>query len=123
MGSPLFDPMVDDIPEVEWVHGDDLCDCTFQRIGEWTNPYLAKTLTVRFCCIWEEMLASHPHLVQKTNGYHDPNTSKFVTEPAEWDGDGEMPRALWYRQIQAVTSRPLDEIRKKFAHLDPPKGR
>ena len=35
------------IPEIQWKHGDDLCDCTFQRIGFWTNPYLAKTLQVR----------------------------------------------------------------------------
>jgi hypothetical protein len=123
MGVPLFDPGVDDIPEVRWMHGDDLCDCSFQRIGEWTNPYIAKTLRVRFCCIWEELHKQYPDFVQTIPGYFDENDDKIVTDPAEWDGDTDMPRALWHRQIQAVTNRPLDEIRKKFAHLDPPKGR
>ena len=32
----------DNIPGVEWEYHDDLCDCTYQRIGFWTNPYIGE---------------------------------------------------------------------------------
>lgn len=112
------------LPEVHWVHDDDLCDCTFQRIGLWTNPYIGRTLKVRFCCVWKELLREYPDFVQEIPAFYDYNNHKYISEPWEWDSrDSDMPRAIWYRQIQAVTGRPLDEIRMQFRDMEPPKRR
>ena len=86
-------------PAVHWVHGDDLCDCTFQRIGSFTNPYLGKTLKIRLCCIWEKIYEQFPEFVQRIDGYWDDNTLTYNTEPKEWDAaDWDMPKHLWNRQ-------------------------
>lgn len=115
MNAHSFDALaMDTLPEIRWVHGDDLCDCTFQRIGEWTNPYIARTLRIRFCCVWAELLKDYPDLVQEIPGFYNENTDEFETDPWAWNGEGEMPRAIWYRQIQTVTGLPLDEVRLKF---------
>jgi hypothetical protein len=120
--NPLLFFPPDDIPEIRWTNQDDLCDCTFQRIGEWTNPYLAKTLRIRFCCVWEEFAKMWPDLFESIPAGYDHNTGTYVTEPMEWNGESDMPRALFYRQIQTITDKPLDEIRHKFADREPPKG-
>lgn len=114
--------LTENIPGIEWVHGDDLCDCTFQRIGEWTNPYIAKTLRVRFCCIWEELFKQYPEYVQRIDAYYDENAKRFVTEPWEWNGDDDMPRALWHRHLASKTGRSLSEVRQEYADQEPPKG-
>ena len=110
------------IPGMEWVMHDDLCDCTFQRIGEWTNPYIGKTLRVRFCCIWAELHKQYPQFVQELDGAFDYNAHQFVMEPKDWDGDFDMPRAIWYRHLAAKTGRPLAEIRQEHADKEPPKA-
>ena len=112
----------DDLPEVRWMHGDDLCDCTFQRIGEWTNPYIGQTMRVRFCCVWEKFEELYPDLFETIPAYYDGNRDKLVREPAVWDADHDMPRDIWYRQIQSVTGASLDEIREKFRDKEPPKA-
>jgi len=113
-----------EIPGIEWVHGDDLCDCTFQRIGEWTNPYIASTLRVRFCCIWEELFKQFPEFVQRIPAYYDGNSKRFVAEPWDWDAEYDMPRALWHRHVAAKEGwvRPLAEIRAEKADEEPPKA-
>ena len=92
-----------EIPEIRWEHGDDLCDCTFQRIGYWTNPYLARTTEIRICCVWKVMVEQNPEiaaLVREIPAFDDYNKDRWVTEPAPWDSeDGDMPRALWHRQL------------------------
>ena len=104
----------EEIPEIRWVHGDDLCDCTFQRLGEWTNPYLAKTMRVRMCCMWVELEKMFPHLVQHIPAFYNENTDLFETDFIEWNSpDGEMPRALWHRQLSVAMGLPLDEIRNR----------
>ncbi len=109
------------LPEVRWVHGDDLCDCTFQRIGEWTNPYLARTLRIRLCCVWKVLAEQYPEHVQEIPGFYDENRDEFVTVPMEWNAeDADMPRALWYRQIQAQTGVSLDYIRREYDGQEPP---
>ena len=111
------------IPDVRWEHGDDLCDCTFQRIGSWTNPYIAKTLRVRMCCLWEALYAEHPEFVQRIDAYWDENEQSYKTEPAPWDSNvGDMPRALWHRQIAIQTGLTLDEVRAEYADQEPPKA-
>jgi len=109
------------LPEVRWVHGDDLCDCAFQRIGEWTNPYIGRTLRVRLCCIWKEIYAQYPQFVEEVPAYWDDNAGAFLPVTMDWDvADSAMPRALWYRQLAARTGKPLEEIRREYANKQPP---
>lgn len=123
MNAHSFDALgMDNLPEIRWMHGDDLCDCTFQRIGEWANPYIGRTLRIRFCCVWAEILKDHPQHVQEIPGYWDENAERFDTEPMAWNGEDEMPRGLWHRQIQTVTGLPLEAIRDKFRDHNPPEG-
>lgn len=103
-------------PGVRWLLGDDLCDCIFQRIGEWTNPYLAQTLRVRLCCLWEELYRAYPQHVQRLDAYYDHNRDAYVAEPREWDSeDAAMPRYLWYRQLARRTGKGLADIRREYA--------
>jgi hypothetical protein len=103
---------VANLPDVHWLQGDDLCDCTFQRVGQWTNPYLAKTLRVRLCCIWNELYKAYPQFVQDIDAAYDLNRHEWVTEPQEWDSeDMDMPLPLWYRQVAQRDRRSLAEVR------------
>jgi len=108
-------------PETVWLHGDDACDCTFQRIGLWKNPYLGETLQVRMCCIWGELYRLFPQFVKETPAYLDGENEWLIGQRA-WDGEGEMPRALWHRQLARRYGRPLPEIRAEFADAKPPAG-
>jgi hypothetical protein len=108
-------------PEVRWMHGDDLCDCTFQRIGEWANPYIGKTETIRFCCVWQKFKEQWPDLFMEQNGYWDDNEKKYQPV-SEWNAEIDMPRDIWYRQLEAITGKPLPQIREEYASQDPPKG-
>lgn len=106
---------VGNIPDVHWLQGDGLCDCTFQRIGEWTNPYLAKTLRVRLCCIWAELYKQFPQFVQDIDGFYDENRHQWVENPYEWDGeDTPMPVPLWHRQLARKTGKPLSQVRAEY---------
>lgn len=109
-------------PDMEWLHGDDLCDCTFQRIGWWTNPYLAETLLVRVCCIWAELYKQFPQFVQTIHAYNDPNSGTYITTPQEWDADHEMPRHLWHRQLARKAGKSLADIRRMFKGETPPQA-
>lgn len=113
------------LPDVEWRHGDDLCDCTFQRIGMWKNPYLATTQEIRLCCVWAKLGEMFPDLVRSIPGYFNDNTQRWETDPWQWDGEEEMPKALWYRQLARQQDRSLTEIRAEYADKDElrPKGR
>ena len=114
--------LMDTLPEITWQHDDDLCDCTFQRIGQWTNPYLGRTMRVRFCCVWAEILKDYPQYVEEIPAFYNYNEDKFEDAVWEWDSkDADMPRAIWYRQIQTITGRPLDEIRMRFRDKEPPR--
>lgn len=116
------DWMTAELPEIEWDHEDDLCDCTFQRIGWWTNPYIGKTMRIRWCCIWNELGKQFPQYVELLPGFYNYNEGRYEAEPWEWDGEADMPRAIWYRQIQSITGRSLPEIRERFKEMAPPKG-
>ena len=107
-----------------WNCQDDLCDCTYQRIGMWTNPYLAETLEVRLCCIWAELQKQYPEFVRVTPAYLDGNAKQWVTEPAAWNGEAEMPKAIWYRHLAREQDRPVADIRAEYAEKDHlrPKG-
>jgi len=113
------------LPDVEWQTGDDLCDCTYQRIGMWKNPYLAETLEIRLCCVWAKLAEQYPDAVRTIPGYFNENTKEWMTQPWAWDGEAEMPKAIWYRHLARKLDRPLAEIRAEYAGKDHlrPKGR
>lgn len=106
------------LPSIEWLHEDDLCDCTFQRIGLWKNPYLAETLEVRMCCIWENLYRQYPDQVRKIPGYWNENTKTWITEPWAWDGEADMPKPLWYRQLARQQDRSVADIRAEYTDRD-----
>lgn len=96
----------------DWQHGDDLCDCVYQRIGSWDNPYLGVRHEIRLCCAWDKLRAMFPDCFRD-----------LVTgQPQQWNGAVEMPRYLWYRQLAIQQGRSLPEIRSEYEHEKPPKG-
>lgn len=114
---------VGNIPDVHWLQGDDLCDCTFQRVGQWTNPYLGKTLRVRLCCIWAELYKQFPQFVQDIDASYDSNTHQWVNEPQDWDSeDADMPLPLWYRQIARREGKSLSEVRNSARVAERPRA-
>ena len=110
------------IPEEQWTNQDDLCNCTFQRTGDWANPYLGRTQRVRICCLFSELYEQYPHLVQEIPAYYDENTGEWESKPREWDGEQDMPTAIWHRQLAVKTGMPLEDIRDVYANQSPPKG-
>lgn len=109
------------LPDVQWKHEDDLCDCTFQRIGMWKNPYLAETLEIRLCCVWAELGKMFPQFVRTIPGYWNENTEEWMTEPWEWNGETPMPAALWHRQIARKNNITVSEAREIAG--PPPQGK
>lgn len=104
------------LPGVNWLLGDDLCDCTFQRIYETTNPFIGSTLRMRLCCLWAELAKNYPELVQEIPAYFNGNLRRWETEPADWDSEEmDMPLYLWYRQLARQTGKSLAEIRVAYA--------
>lgn len=115
------------IPEEKWVHGDDLCDCTFQRIQEFTNPYLARTLRVRLCCIWSEIYKQFPQFVQEIPAFNNYNKStaekdEWVQTTQDWNGEGPMPRHIFHRQEAVRLNLPLSIVRTLLQDATPPQG-
>ena len=113
------------IPEINWDNIDDNCDCTYQRIGWWTNPYIGKTLELRLCCMWKVLIEKNPEMqafFREIPAFHNYNTDTYETEPHDWNGEDDMPRAIWYRQIASRTGRDLEQIRHDYDHLQPPRG-
>jgi hypothetical protein len=110
------------IPGLQWDTHDDLCDCTFQRIGFWTNPYIGATLRMRLCCLWKELAKQYPDLIQEVSAFYNYNTHEYEAKPWEWNGEFDMPRAIWYRHLASKTGAPLAEVRQEYADQEPPKG-
>lgn len=112
---------------VDWRHGDDLCDCRIQRIGEHCNPYSGHTHRVRLCCLEAKLIELLPELaeyVQDIPAYFDEDRGAFVDGVVAWDSvDSDMPRALWYRQIAHVTGKTLAEVRAEYSDREPPAAR
>lgn len=103
------------IPGTHWALGDDACDCTFQQVSEWSNPYIAQTLRVRWCCILEELFKMFPQHVTRIDAYYDHNRDKYVAEPREWDScEMDMPVYLWFRQLAKKQGRTLEQIRQEY---------
>ena len=109
------------LPDVLWNNGDDLCDCTYQRIGMWTNPYLAVTHEIRLCCAWAKLHEMFPEAVRTIPAFWDYNHDVWVTEPAEWNGEQDMPLALWHRQLARTRNITVAEARA--LNLPAPKGK
>ena len=130
MTSPvLSDRVVADItqamgvlPESFYDINDDACDCTFVRIGMWTNPYLGETLEVRMCCIWAELYKFFPQFVRVTAAFKDYNNDVWQPEVMEWNGETDMPANLWYRQLARKHGGTVAEMRTRYAGMEPPRG-
>lgn len=110
------------IPEEQWDNQDDLCNCTFQRTGDWANPYLGRTQRVRICCLFAELYDQYPQFIQEIPAYYDENTGEWESKPLEWDGEQDMPTAIWHRQLAVKTGMPLEDIREVYENQSPPKG-
>ena len=93
-----------------WDVNDDLCDCTYQRMGYWNNPYIGETYEVRLCCLYAEFEKQWPQYFKRTQ-----------IEPAEWDGEQDMPRSIYARQLSKLHGIPLEDARGIAA--DPPRGK
>lgn len=111
---------ISELPDVQWKTHDDLCDCTYQRIGMWTNPYLAETLEVRMCCIWAELYKQYPQFVRTIPAFWDYNQEQWVTEPMQWNGEDDMPAAIWHRQLARAVGVDLQAARDM--NIPAPKG-
>ena len=95
-----------------WDVNDDLCDCVYQRVGYWNNPYVGETLEVRLCCVWAEFEKQWPQFFRRTQ-----------MEPAEWNGEADMPKSLFVRQIAHSEGIPVSEARSIVeSGLPIPKG-
>jgi len=111
---------IGNLPDIQWKMHDDLCDCTYQRIGMWTNPYLAETLEVRMCCIWNELYKQFPQYVRSVPAFWDYNAEQWVTEPAEWNGEEDMPQSMWHRQLARKLGISLEAAR--MLNIPAPQG-
>ena len=109
------------LPETFWSNEDDSCDCTYQRIGMWKNVYIGETLEVRLCCIWAELYKLFPQHVRVTPAYLV-NDEAWDERIREWDGESDMPRAIFYRQMARKDGITVEEARKRYARQEPPKG-
>lgn len=92
-----------------WDVNDDLCDCTYQRVGYWNNPYIGETYEIRLCCVWAEFEKQWPQFFKRTQ-----------IEPAAWNGETDMPRSLYHRQLAKVNGISVSEAR--LIAGDVPKG-
>lgn len=104
------------LPDVDWEVHDDLCDCTYQRIGSWKNIYLAETLEIRLCCIWAEFQKQYPEFVRVIPGYK--HEGEWITEPMNWNAEFEMPKAIWYRHLARKYGRSVGDIRAEYSERD-----
>ena len=107
---------LENLPD-RWLSGDDKCDCTYQRIGSWHNPYIGTTLQVRLCCLWAEIYKEYPDFVQEIPAFWDGNHVAPVTGPQPWDSeDMDMPLPIWYRQLAREQGRSVADIRAEYQH-------
>jgi len=74
------------------------------------------------CCLWKELAKQYPDLIQEVSAFYNYNTHEYEAKPWEWNGEFDMPRAIWYRHLATKTGTPLAEIRQEYADQEPPKG-
>lgn len=94
-----------------WNVNDDLCDCVYQRIGSWFNPYIGERYEVRLCCVWAEMEKQWPQFFRRVQ-----------IEPAEWNGEADMPRSIWHRQIARAGGMSVADARELVRDRESPRG-
>lgn len=93
-----------------WHVNDDRCDCTYQRMGYWNNPYIGETYEIRLCCLYAEFEKQYPQFFKRTQ-----------IEPAEWNGEADMPRSIYHRQLSKLHGMTVSEARAMAGEA--PKGR
>lgn len=104
-----------ELPSTFWSVEDDLCDCVYQRTIQFTNPYLAETHEMRLCCLWGELQKDYPNFVRTIPAYFNLNTKEWEEEPAEWNGEADMPASIWYRQLARKEGISVGAARAKYA--------
>lgn len=97
----------------EWDNQDDRCDCEYERIGYWFNPYIGAIQEKRICCIDKWMAEKFPEIAQFFR--------RTQVTPAEWNGETTMPRAIWVRQQANHLGVSIAEARDLVGEA--PKGR
>jgi hypothetical protein len=60
--------------------------------------------------------------MREVPAHWDLNAKKWVQEPAPWDGEWDMPRDIWYRQLVAQTGKPIEQVRREYDHLLSPRA-
>lgn len=93
-----------------WNVNDDLCDCPNQRTFSISNPYHGVTEEIRLCCLFAELRKQWPQHFRVT-----------VNEPAEWNGEADMPTSIWHRQLANYLGVSVAEARS--LGLAPPSGK
>ncbi len=108
------------IPDAIWRDHDDLCDCTFQRVCQWTNPYFG-THEERLCCIWAKLHEMFPGCSRDIPAYFDINEQAWKTKLEDWNAEFDMPAAVWHRHLAAKRGISVSEARA--LNLPAPKGK
>lgn len=93
-----------------WHVNDDLCDCLNQRTFNIFNPYHGVTEEIRLCCLFAELREMFPQHFRTT-----------TQEPAEWNGEADMPASIWHRQLANHLGVSVGEARS--LGIEPPKGK
>lgn len=77
------------------------------------------------CCIWAELYKMFPQFVRVTPAFLDGNAKRWVTEAMDWNGEVEMPKAIWYRQLARKEGRSVSDVRAEYEEKDDlrPRGR
>ncbi len=83
-----------------WDVNDDLCDCTYQFMSYYNNPYIGETYEVRLCCLYAEFEKQYPQFFKRVQ-----------IEPAEWNGESDMPRSIYHRQLSKLHGLSVSEAR------------
>lgn len=92
-----------------WNVNDDLCDCANQRVFGIFNPYHGVREEIRLCCVFAELRQMWPQHFRTTQ--HD---------PIPWNGETDMPRSIWHRQLATLLGVSVTDARK--VGIEPPRG-
>lgn len=95
-----------------WNVNDDLCDCVYQRTCSWYNPYIGETYEVRICCLYAEFEKAWPQFFRR-----------FKSEPAAWNGESDMPKSIFVRQLANIEDCSVAEARDIASQYKVPTGK
>ena len=97
---------------------DDECDCLFQNVQEYSNPYYNKTLRFRYCCLLAEFRKQWPHLFEEIEGWWDSERKMWRNEALD-PGEqlkhmpGHLAEHVSVRHEAAVTKEPIAVVKTR----------